>query len=145
MEVRRSPGRLQQLTKFFSGDLVGILKTLCLEKALEADQFFRFYTVSPRSKSRELRRTLFLDGRRIGESRLILPLGEDELLCPYFDPVSRTLRYCKRDGQDAPYWFDLSGLAQRDSYRPLMLMAHAEGLLDKLPGQQGDSRLHDQK
>lgn len=73
-------------------------------------------------------------GKKLGDGNITTPPGEDEWLCPYFDPVTRTLRLRRRDGNDSPTYWEVGHAARRKGLRPLLLLAHAEGLLDKVPG-----------
>lgn len=115
--------------------LAGSLVTLTLAKALDSDQFFHF---CPRPGfPAKIIRVVLVNGQKIGSAQISLPAGENEQLCPYFDPVTRTLRFRKRDGQDAPYSKELWHLAQRKEYQPLLYLAHAEGLIDSIPGMCG--------
>lgn len=108
---------------------------MSLKKALKTDQFFNFRAPSQKGRlRRSVGRTLLLDGKRLGRTRFVLPPGPDIWICPYFDSVTRTLRFRRRDGMDETFHLDLSDLAQSKDYRPILAMAHAEGLLDKIPG-----------
>lgn len=101
---------------------------------LKTDQFFLFGVTPGRPDSRVIGRPLLLNGKRLGYARINLPAGDDEWLCPYFDPVTCSLRFRRRDGRDAASVFELNALAQCKDYRPLLVMAQAEGLLEKIPG-----------
>lgn len=112
----------------------GPLVTLTLDKALQADQFFHFYVTPGHPKGRFLHRRFLSQGKALGPIHLNIPPGPDEWLCPYFDSVTRTLRFRRRDGQDLETQLDLSQLSQSKVNRPLLLLAQREGLLDKVPG-----------
>lgn len=109
----------------------GPLTTLDLKKVLERDQYLIFPAAT---RAREITRMLLFNGRKIGAATLRLPRGMEERLCPYFDPVRRSLQFRTHDGQDAPYSMDAFYLAQYVQHRPILLLAHAEGLLAKVPG-----------
>lgn len=104
-----------------------------METALEANQFLHFRTTPGRVCPTVQRRVLG-HGKVFGTAVISVPPGEDEWLCPYFDPVTLTLRFRRRDGQDASLGIELYHLAQHKGYRPLLLMAQAEGLREKIPG-----------
>lgn len=74
--------------------------------------------------------------QKMGRVRLFSPLSpeEEEWLCPSCDPMTRSLRFRRRNGQDVPRNMELCTLAQSEIYRPLLVMAHADGLLDNIPG-----------
>lgn len=112
----------------------GVLKTLSLKRALEADQFFLFGLTPGQPRHRAVRRTIILGNHHMGQAGIYLPPGEDEWLCPYFDPVTRCLKFRKRDGQDAEAVLNLNRMAHSKRMHILLHMARAEGLLDKVPG-----------
>lgn len=133
-EVWRSVRTVTRVTRADIRPCVGSLSTLSLEKAQNADQFFYFHTTPGEKSKRMIRRSLLLDGQSLGAVLFTLPPGDDEWLCPYFEPATRTLRFRKRNGDDADHVLELQHLAQSAVYRPLLRMAHGEGLLEKVPG-----------
>lgn len=112
----------------------GIITTISLEKALKADQFLHFRS-TPNDSRRHVKRTLIVLGERAGRVQFFLPSGDDEWLCPYFDPTTSTLRLRQRNGLDAKEYWELPDIAQAKVLRPLLHLAKAEGLLHKIPGQ----------
>lgn len=61
--------------------------------------------------------------------------GDGELrLCPYFEPKSKTLKFQQLDGTDYPEVRELPTLLSSPCYRPTLLLAHDEELLDSVPG-----------
>lgn len=118
--------------------MAGPMETLVLEKALKADQFFHFRLCSSGRSWIRISRPLLFGGRGLGAATLQVrrQYFTEDWVCPYFDPERRTLRFRQRGGKDAEYTIDLSTLAQGEGLRPLLALAHAEGLLDKIPGEQ---------
>ncbi|KAG9028815.1 hypothetical protein FRB95_006042 [Tulasnella sp. JGI-2019a] len=94
---------------------------------------------SGRTNSLAARRVM-LNGKDIGQVRIPFALSpllkEDEeiWLRPYFDPTARCLRLQRRDGSDYSYIRDVHTLAAHTYLRPILHLAHAEGLLESVPG-----------
>lgn len=130
--LQMTKGWRNNVAPFDAADLM----TLCLEKALKADQFFYFTSTNEVSRPNRIwRREILLNGKKLGEASICLPRGASVWLCPYFDASTRTLRFRRRDGKDADECLDVYHMAQRKQYRPLLNMAQAEGLLDRIPGE----------
>lgn len=145
------PGILMPVCVFNGKDLVTApqgraqISTLMPETRPALDRFLTFKEYAPCSE-RQMRcqQRARKDGVYFGPVSMNISLmGWDEdrpipkQLCPYFDPSSKTLRYLQLDGER---FFErrerhLADLLNLTSYRPLLALAHAEGLLDKMPGQ----------
>lgn len=79
-----------------------------------------------------------LQGQNLGEAKIVFAHGAngtDKFLRPYFDPATGFLRFQTVTGEDYPYAKDLAALAASPKLRPLLQLAHSEGLLDKIPGE----------
>ncbi|KAG8872135.1 hypothetical protein FRB97_008005 [Tulasnella sp. 331] len=59
--------------------------------------------------------------------------GETLRLCPYYDPVMRTLRFQYPNGLDSTEEKSLAELIARRGCQPLLRLAQAENLIDKVP------------
>ncbi|KAG8865877.1 hypothetical protein FRB97_004332, partial [Tulasnella sp. 331] len=60
--------------------------------------------------------------------------GEELRLCPYFDPMTRTLRCQFTNDLDSAEEKPLAELIWREGCQPLLHLAYAENLIDKVPG-----------
>ncbi|KAG8991857.1 hypothetical protein FRB94_012211 [Tulasnella sp. JGI-2019a] len=117
------------------------LTTLIENHQPPEDRLLLFYPRSEKEKIRNFRvdRRVVRDGVNFGHAALMVKhydwkVEDGELrLCPYFDPTSKTLRFKKPDGEDFHRDQHLTELLSRKIYRPLLHLAHAEGLLDKVP------------
>lgn len=58
---------------------------------------------------------------------------ETRYLCPYYDPVARALRFRQPDGQDFNGEKPLAELIARKGCQPLLHLAYAENLIEKVP------------
>lgn len=85
------------------------------------------------------RRHVVYEGKDLGKANIHLPPNmvdpADPWLRPFFDPETKSLCFQKRDGTDLPFKRATSWLAPCQSSRPLLHLAHAEGLLDLVPGE----------
>lgn len=125
---------VQSFLMVTNGRLLEPITTLRLDEAMKMDQFLYFHDAHGRKMSRQVQRSVKLNGKSLGYATISLPHGEDVWLCPYFEPHSRTLKFRQEDGRDAGLFLNLSSMAQSKSLRYLLHVARAEGLLDKVPG-----------
>lgn len=107
-------------------------------QALEKDQFLKFH-VYDRAKyncpsQAGAKRTVVINGERVGQAHIMTGSSEVEWLCPYFDPTTHTLRLKQRDGNDHPKSWSIYNMASHSGLRPLLFLAKAEGLLEVIPG-----------
>lgn len=103
---------------------LGPLLTLSLDKALANDQFFRFRR-TPSRPSRRIARIFQLPDGNNSSATFQLPPGPDEWLCPYFDPLTRSLRFRRRDGHDIDEHYEAALLAQvEDVLSPRDILEH---------------------
>lgn len=87
----------------------------------------------------QARREVLKDGHDLGHASINVyapEVKEDEelWLYPYFNLDTKTLMFQKPDGTDHPIRRSLPRLAASKQGRPLLHLAHMEGLLDKVPG-----------
>lgn len=87
------------------------------------------------------KRPVIKDGIQLGVADLLLSdkRGMRERagplqLCPYFEPLSRTLRFRKADGEDFPAHTCMADLLGHKGREPILHLALAEGLIDRVPG-----------
>lgn len=84
------------------------------------------------------------NGQDFGLAQIVLSIPPEHYetdglwLRPYFDPKTKTVELQKRDGSNLKrckrYSGTLAHLATRMLGRPLLYLAHAEGLIEAVPG-----------
>ncbi|KAG8948589.1 hypothetical protein FRC04_009491 [Tulasnella sp. 424] len=97
--------------------------------------------IYPIACSMRMRRSVLVNGHSVGNAYIQLnrkykvPAGT--LLRIYYDPEKHLLRFQTRDGEPFPQNtdIDLISRARCPGYRPLLVLAHSEGLIPTLPGE----------
>ncbi|KAG8996511.1 hypothetical protein FRB94_008236 [Tulasnella sp. JGI-2019a] len=135
----------QPLTLFRSSstatDASSSIHTLVYDSQPDSARFIHFYRHSHSPQRIVARPAVVKDGVHFGRLSLTISLRDWDdkrpipRFCPYFDPASKMLRYLQLgDGPlVSPKERPLAELLNLKCYRPLLALAHAENLIDKLP------------
>lgn len=86
----------------------------------------------------EFKRRVLVDGLDFGAAIISFRTkdepGTSLLARPYFDPAAKEVRLHDRGGLDVGARKTLLDCASASALRPLLHLAHSEGLLDRVPG-----------
>lgn len=85
-----------------------------------------------------IQRHVIIEGQSIGRLDMRFTTQDEPgtamWVRPYFDLATKELRLQGKDGADTEFRKSLMQCATAKSLRPLLHLAHHEGLLDKVPG-----------
>lgn len=111
------------------------ISTLQLSKIIEAEQHVN---IRSRNFRPFISREVLVDGRDVGRAELYFPpssVPPGDLLRVYYDRDKGLLRFQTKEGEPLSEATDIDLIAKADQLgiRPLLLLAKAEGLIDKVP------------
>ncbi|KAG8928711.1 hypothetical protein FRC01_005506 [Tulasnella sp. 417] len=108
------------------------ISTLRLPKVSQIGQLA---AVTRRESAMVIRRPVLLDGQAVGNATIFINRKykalPGTLLRMYYDPENHLLRFQAQDGEPLPKYTDIDLISKATSqgYRPLLVLAHAEGLI----------------
>ncbi|KAG8971213.1 hypothetical protein FRC05_011407 [Tulasnella sp. 425] len=114
------------------------ISTLRLDKVIQNGQLVNV-TSKGQGLRKQMRRFVLVNGHSVGTAYIQFnhkyqaPAGT--LLRIYYDPEKHLLRFQTRDGEPLPQNIDtdLISRARWPGYRPLLVLAHSEGLISTIP------------
>ncbi|KAG8928712.1 hypothetical protein FRC01_005507 [Tulasnella sp. 417] len=112
------------------------ISTLSLDKVSQTGQSASTRLLQDRPR---IRRHVLVNGQAVGQAHIYLggkykgPSGT--LFKMYYDPEKHLLRFQTQDGQPLPEYTDIDLISKAASvgYRPLLILAHSEGLIPTVP------------
>ncbi|KAG8997353.1 hypothetical protein FRB94_007708 [Tulasnella sp. JGI-2019a] len=110
-----------------------------LERSPLPEELMRTSIFGSQHRMHQVMRKVVVNNQVVGEVHIYIPRMmkqgplEPLWLRPYFDPEAKLLRFQLADGSDYPFSKPLASLAVGSCTRPLLYLAHAEGLIDSVP------------
>lgn len=111
------------------------ISTLQLSKIIETEEYVN---IRSRHYRPFMSREVLVDGKDVGRAELYFPptsVPPGDLLRVYYDRDKGVLRFQTKEGEPLSEATDIDLVAKADQrgIRPLLLLAQAEGLIDKVP------------